>query len=147
MWLIGTCAAKLSGAYVSGPRVTIVQQVASLTLTASGSRRANAGGQAAFPHTLINTGKGVDTFARSSTEGGDSTFTTVRIHADANGDGALDNSTDISPTCELAAGATFNFVVVGTVPGGVVTNNTATKPCAAAAARTDHHRSPRPAPG
>src|SRR5690349_1522360 len=106
--------------------VTIVQQVASFTLTADGNRRANAGGQVAFPHTLTNTGNGADTFALTSTEGGDFTFTTVRIYADANGDGVPDNSTNIATTGELAAGAAFNFVVVGTVPGSVVTNNTAT---------------------
>lgn len=105
---------------------TIVQQVASFTLAADGDRRANAGGQVAFPHTLTNTGNGADTFALTQSETGTFTFSSVQIHADANGDGVPDNSTNITSTGELAAGAAFRFVVVGTVPGSAVSGNTAT---------------------
>lgn len=105
---------------------TIVQQVASFTLTADGDRRANAGGQVAFPHTLTNTGNGADTFALTQSETGTFTHSSVQIYADANGDGVPDNSTNISTTGEVAAGAAFRFVVVGTVPGSAVSGNTAT---------------------
>ncbi|HTU67628.1 MAG TPA: hypothetical protein VMF52_16880 [Steroidobacteraceae bacterium] len=105
---------------------TIVQQVASFTLTADGDRRGNAGGQVAFPHTLTNTGNGADTFALTQTEAGAFTFASVQIYADANGDGVPDNNTNISTTGELAAGAAFRFVVVGTVPGSAVSGNVAT---------------------
>src|SRR5262245_12915286 len=46
----------------SNPVTTIVQQVASLTLTADGVRVAAPGGQAVFPHVITNTGNGSDTF-------------------------------------------------------------------------------------
>src|ERR1041384_3554576 len=86
--------------------VTIVQQVASFTLTADGDRRANAGGQVAFPHTLTNTGNGPDTFALTQGESGAFTFTSIRMYADANGDGVPDNNTQISSTGEVPAGGT-----------------------------------------
>lgn len=104
---------------------TIVQQVASFTLTADNSRRAAAGGQVVFPHVLTNSGNGADTFALTQTENSASfTFSSVAIYADANGDGVPDNNTNISTTGELAAGAAFRFVVVGTVPNSVVSGNT-----------------------
>src|SRR4051812_31753950 len=67
--------------------VTIVQQVASLTLSANGTKTSNAGGQVAYPHTLINTGNGADTFNLATTANtGSFTFTSVQYFADANGD-------------------------------------------------------------
>jgi len=41
---------------------TIVQQVASFTLTADGAQNAAPGGQAVFPHILTNNGNGSDSF-------------------------------------------------------------------------------------
>ena len=49
----------------SNVAVTLVQQVASFTLTADNAKTASPGGQVTFPHTLVNTGNGSDTFARS----------------------------------------------------------------------------------
>lgn len=105
---------------------TIVQQVASFTLDAAGDRRGNPGGQVAFPHTLTNTGNGADTFALTTSESGAFTFDSIRIYADANGDGVPDNSTNLTSTGELAAGAAFRFVVVGTVPNAAVSGTAST---------------------
>lgn len=102
----------------SNVTLTVVQQVASLTLTADQTRAAAPGGQVSFPHTLTNTGNGSDTFTLSSAQLGGDNFDLagVALYADANGDGVADNTTAITSTGLLAAGATFQFVAVGTVP-------------------------------
>ena len=102
----------------SNVAVTIVQQVASFTLTADNAKTASPGGQVTFPHTLVNTGNGSDTFALSlaNLTGDDYDFTGLGIYADANGDGIADNATPITTTGPLAAGAVFQFVVAGIVP-------------------------------
>ncbi len=104
---------------------TIVQQVASFTLTADGTRTAAPGGQASFPHTLTNTGNGTDAFSLSLANqvGDDFDLTGLAIYADANGDGVPDNFTALASTGPLAAGASFRFVVVGSVPGTQVGGN------------------------
>ncbi|HKQ59009.1 MAG TPA: hypothetical protein VJY35_14180 [Candidatus Eisenbacteria bacterium] len=98
---------------------TIVQQVASFTLTADGSRTAAPGGQAVFPHTLTNTGNGTDTFPLTliNLGGDDFDLTGLALYPDANGDGVPDNFTALTTTGPLAAGAVFQFVVAGNVPG------------------------------
>ncbi len=98
---------------------TIVQQVASFTLTADGARTSAPGGQAVFPHVLTNTGNGSDTFplTLANLTGDDFDLTGLSIYADADGNGVPDNFTPINTTGPLAAGATFRFVVVGNVPG------------------------------
>jgi uncharacterized repeat protein (TIGR01451 family) len=98
---------------------TIVQQVASFTLTADGARTAAPGGQAVFPHTLTNTGNGADAFPLTLTNlaGDDFDLTGPSIYADANGDGVPDSFAPLATTGPLAAGAAFRFVVSGNVPG------------------------------
>jgi uncharacterized repeat protein (TIGR01451 family) len=98
---------------------TIVQQVASFTLTADGVRTAAPGGQAAFPHTLTNTGNGADDFMLRlyNLPGDDFDLTGVTAYADADGNGVPDNFTPLASTGSLAAGASFRFVLVGNVPG------------------------------
>jgi uncharacterized repeat protein (TIGR01451 family) len=98
---------------------TIVQQVASFTLTADGARTAAPGGQAVFPHTLTNTGNGTDDFPLTLINQGADDFDLagLAIYADANGDGVPDNFTSLTTTGSLAAGAVFQFVVAGNVPG------------------------------
>lgn len=98
---------------------TIVQQVASLTLTADGNAVVAPGGQATFPHTLTNTGNGTDDFALvpANLGGDDFDLAGLVLYADANGDGVPDNFTPVVATGPLAAGAQFRFVVVGGVPG------------------------------
>src|SRR5262245_47199066 len=59
----------------SNVAITIVQQVSSFTLVTDGQARyAAAGGQIYFPHTLQNTGNGIDTFtlAAANASSGDS---------------------------------------------------------------------------
>lgn len=103
--------------------VTTVQQVASLTLSANGAKTATAGGQVFYPHTITNTGNGPDTFALSTGQSGSFSFSTVQYYADANGDGVPDSNSTITSSGQIAAGGTFNFVAVGTVPGSVVVGN------------------------
>jgi len=98
---------------------TIVAQVASLTLTANGVRVAPPGGQAVFPHVLTNTGNGNDAFtlAAVNSAGDDFDVTGLVLYADADGNGVPDNFTPVLTTGPLAAGGTFRFVAVGSVPG------------------------------
>jgi uncharacterized repeat protein (TIGR01451 family) len=106
--------------------VTTVQQVASLTMPAGSAKSAGAGTQVVYPHSVTNTGNGADTFALSATSSGGFTMTGVVFYADANGDGVADNATPITSTGSLPAGGTFNFVAVGTLPGGTANGTTNT---------------------
>lgn len=99
--------------------VAVVQQVASVLLSSSSSRTVAVGSQVAYPLTLTNTGNGTDTFALTFMQSGAFNFSSVTFYADANGDGIADDSTAITSTPALAMGATFRFVVVGTVPSTV----------------------------
>ena len=133
----------------SNVAITIVQQVASFTLSASSSKFAAPGGQVAYPHTLVNTGNGIDTFTLGvvNASGDDFDINSIALYADSNGDGLPDNATAITSSGALAAGETFKFVALGIVPGtatgGQVANltvtatGTATASPAAAASNTD----------
>jgi uncharacterized repeat protein (TIGR01451 family) len=104
----------------SNVAITIVQQVASFTLTTDGqSRFAAPGGQLSFPHTLRNTGNGLDTFtlAVANNTGDNFDLNSLTLYADANGDGLPDNTVPVSTTGPLPAGSAFQFVAVGIVPG------------------------------
>jgi len=98
---------------------TIVQQVASFTLTADGARTAAPGGQGVFPHVLTNTGNGADSFPLTlvNLAGDNFDLTGLAIYADADGNGVPDNFTAIATTGPMNAGDVFRFVVVGNVPG------------------------------
>ncbi|MFN2476902.1 MAG: beta strand repeat-containing protein [Chthoniobacterales bacterium] len=123
-----TDASNTQRTATSNTVVTIVQQVASFTLTTDAQRKPAApGGQVVFPHTLKNTGNGSDTFnlTAATGSGGNFTMTNLALYADANGDGVPDNSTPITSTGLLAADATFNFVVAAIVPGGQSATQTA----------------------
>lgn len=98
--------------------VTTVQQVASLTMTAGTTKTGAAGTQVVFAHSLTNTGNGTDTFALTSSQSGAFTMANVQFFADANGDGVADNTTAITTAPNVAAGATFKFVAVATLPAG-----------------------------
>lgn len=104
--------------------VTVVQQVASLTLTAPGAKNGNPAGQVSYPHTLTNTGNGTDTFSLGATNTGSYSMASVLMYADANGDGVPDNATPILSTGELAAGGVFRFVIVATLPPTAVAGTT-----------------------
>ncbi len=100
--------------------VTTVQQVASLSLAANGTKTISIGGQVYYPHTLTNTGNGADTFALTATNTGGFLFASTVFYADANGDGVPDNNVPITSTGQLAAGQAFRFVVAGIVPATAV---------------------------
>ena len=83
---------------------TVVQQVASLTLTANGAKTSSIGSTVYYPHTLTNTGNGADTFALSVANVAGSAFsmTGLALYAD-NGSGQPTGS-PITTTGALAAG-------------------------------------------
>jgi trimeric autotransporter adhesin len=95
---------------------TVVQQVASLTLTANGAKTASIGSTVYYPHTLTNTGNGSDTFSLAAINAAGSAFnmTGITIYAD-NGSG-LPTGPALTTSGVLAAGSTFKFVVAATVP-------------------------------
>ncbi|HEX8835161.1 MAG TPA: hypothetical protein VF719_13215, partial [Abditibacteriaceae bacterium] len=112
----------------SNPVTTIVQQVASFTLTSDNAKPGAIGQPVYFPHTITNTGNGTDFFnLPTPTASGDFTPTNIAIYADANGDGVPDSATAITRTPNLAPGEAFNFVVAARVPtSGAAANDTAT---------------------
>ena len=103
---------------------TVVQQVASLTLTANGAKTSSIGSTVYYPHTLTNTGNGADTFALSVANVAGSAFsmTGLALYAD-NGSGQPTGS-PITTTGALAAGATFKFIVAATVPATATSGQT-----------------------
>ncbi len=112
---------------------TIVQQVASLTLTSDNVKYATPSGLVSFPHTLTNTGNGSDTFDLSILQSSGDSFdmTGVLIYPDANGDGIADpGAAAITNTGAVLPGGNFKFVIVGTIPnvisGSAVLTVTAT---------------------
>ena len=104
--------------------ITTVQQVASLTMPAGTAKNAGAGTSVSYAHSVTNTGNGSDTFALSQTSTGALNLTGVVFYLDANGDGVADNATPITSTGALAAGATFRFVAVATLPAGAANGTT-----------------------
>lgn len=104
---------------------TVVQQVASLTLTSNGNKSAAVGSTVYYPHTLINTGNGTDTYALTSVSASGGTFTpsTITIYPDANGTG-IPSGPAITSSGALAAGATFQFIVAVTVPSTATSGQT-----------------------
>jgi uncharacterized repeat protein (TIGR01451 family) len=108
---------------------TVVQQVASLTLTANGAKTASPGAAVFYPHTLTNTGNGSDSFTLTlaPAQSGAFTLTNTHIYIDANGDGVPDNFTDLTGTqVTVAPGAAnaFKFVITGTVPSSATAGQT-----------------------
>ena len=114
-----TDAASNSYTVNSNPVTTVVQQVASLTLTANGTRVAAPGGQAVFPHVLTNTGNGDDSFTLSAANlaGDNFDVTGLVLYVDADGNGVPDDFVPVTTTGPLAAGDSYRFVAVGSVPG------------------------------
>jgi trimeric autotransporter adhesin len=123
-----TDASNTPRSTTSNVAITIVQQVASFTLTSDGAKFAAPGGQVYYPHTVANTGNGTDTFNLSvanNASGDNFDLTSLALYADANGDGLPDNATPISSTGPLAAGGTFRFVALGIVPASETAGRTA----------------------
>lgn len=123
-----TDASNTQRTATSNTVTTVVQQVASFTITTDGQAKyAAPGGQVVFPHTITNTGNGTDTFTLSvsnNASGDNFDLTNLTLYADANGDGVPDNATPITSTGALAAGADFKFVAVGIVPGSQAATQT-----------------------
>ena len=119
---------------------TVVQQVASLTLTANGAKAASVGSTVYYPHTLNNTGNGTDSFGLTAANAATQPFnlTNIVIYAD-NGSGLPTGSAIVS-TGAVASGASFKFIVAGTIPAtatsGQTNNLTVTATSAFAPAQT-----------
>jgi len=103
---------------------TTVQQVASLTLTTSGTKTSSVGSTVYYPHTLTNTGNGSDTYALTAVNASGSGFsmTGITLYLD-NGSGQPTGSA-ITSTGALASGATFKFIVAATVPSTATSGQT-----------------------
>jgi uncharacterized repeat protein (TIGR01451 family) len=134
-----TDSSAVSRTATSNVVTTVVQQVASLTLTAPGAKTASPGSSVFYPHTLTNTGNGSDTFTLSlaPAQSGAYTLTGTHIYLDANGDGIPDNFTDLTGTSvTIAAGAAnaFKFVITGTVPPSATAGQTNNFPVTATSA-------------
>jgi uncharacterized repeat protein (TIGR01451 family) len=101
---------------------TIVQQVAGVDISNGITTTVSPGGQISFPHTITNTGNGVDSFVLSTLEGsGDFDFDNIVIYADEGGDGVPDNFTPITITPNIdppgtANGNTYGIVIVADIP-------------------------------
>lgn len=117
-----TDASGISRSVTSNVVKTIVQQVASLTLTANGAQTSSPGSSVYYPHTLTNTGNGADTFTLAASNGSGFSMTGIQIFAD-NGSGQPTGS-PITSSGPLAAGAVFKFIVVAIVPASATTGQT-----------------------
>ena len=124
-----TDSSSVSRTATSNVVTTVVQQVASLTLTANGAKTASPGAAVFYPHTLTNTGNGSDSFTLTlaPAQSGAFTLTNTHIYIDANGDGVPDNFTDLTGTqVTVAPGAAnaFKFVITGTIPPSATAGQT-----------------------
>lgn len=101
---------------------TIVQQVAGVDISAGISLTVSPGGQVTFPHTITNTGNGVDFFNLATLEGsGDFDFDNIVIYPDDDQNGVPDNFTPITVTPNIDPpgsqnGNTYGIVIVADVP-------------------------------
>ena len=106
---------------------TTVAQVKSFTLTQTGAKSASANQQVCYPHTITNTGNGVDTYAlNAATTGGSFAHTGIVYYLDADQNGSPDNGTAITTSGALAANSSFNYVVCGTTPVSAAINTAGT---------------------
>jgi len=99
---------------------TTVAQVKTFTLLQTGAKTVPPNQQVCYPHSILNTGNGADTYALNvPTTGGAFAHTALAYYADSSPlDGQPDNGIAITSTGLLNAGSTFNFVVCGTTPPG-----------------------------
>lgn len=107
--------------------ITIVQQVAAFTLVQNNTRSVAPGGTVYFPHTITNRGNGTDSFDVSAlVASGNFIPGSVFVYADTDNNGIPDNFTPIATTGNVAAGASYNFVVAATMPGAQTAPHTST---------------------
>jgi len=105
---------------------TIVQQVASVTVSAGTAKAGSVNGQVVYAHTITNNGNGADNFTLGATNSGAFTMAGVAFYADANGDGIADNTTAITTTGTLQPGQSVHVVAIATLPASAAngaTNN------------------------
>ncbi len=101
---------------------TIVQQVAGVDISAGISLTVSPGGQVTFPHTITNTGNGVDFFNLATLEGsGDFDFDNIVIYPDDDQNGVPDNFNPITFTPNIDPpgspnGNTYGIVIVADIP-------------------------------
>jgi large repetitive protein len=115
-----------TGRTASSNKVSItVGQVVSFILNPDSTRAVAPGSTLNLPYTLTNTGNAADQFNLAVTDlPGGFNFSNVQVYPDANGDGLPDaSSSPIATTGSLAPGASFNFVVVVTVPPTAATGS------------------------
>jgi uncharacterized repeat protein (TIGR01451 family) len=94
-----------------------VTQVKSFTLAAPGAITAAGGTTVYYPHTITNTGNGVDTYTFNAVAtGGGFTHAAPAYYADADGNGVPDNFSALASTGPIASGGVFRFVLAGGVP-------------------------------
>ena len=103
---------------------TVVQQVASTTLTANGAKTATPGGMVYYPHTVTNTGNGSDTFSLVAANVAGNTFNTTGLAIYADNGAGQPTGAAITSTGVLAAGASFHLVVAATVPSTATAGQT-----------------------
>lgn len=97
---------------------TTVAQVKAFTLTQTGTKSASPNQQVCYPHTITNTGNGVDGYTLNApTTGSTFAHTGLVYYLDADQNGSPDNGTAITSSGSLPVGTSFNFVVCGTTPG------------------------------
>ena len=104
--------------------VTVVQQVASVGLSAGTAKNGSANGTVAYPHTITNNGNGNDSFTLGTSNSGAFQMSSVVFYADADGNGVADNNVPLTSTGTLAPGAVFHVVAVATLPSGAAAGNT-----------------------
>jgi uncharacterized repeat protein (TIGR01451 family) len=95
---------------------TIVQQVASLTLTANGSKTSSIGSTVYYPHTVTNSGNGTDSFTLAAVNAAGAAFNATGITLYADNGAGQPTGAAITSSGALAAGAAFKFIVAATVP-------------------------------
>ena len=119
-----TDASGVTRTVTSNTVQTVVQQVASLTLTANGAKTSSIGSTVYYPHTVTNTGNGTDTYALTvaNVAGSAYTMTGLTLYAD-NGSGQPTGPA-ITTTGALAASASFKFIVAATVPATATSGQT-----------------------
>jgi uncharacterized repeat protein (TIGR01451 family) len=104
---------------------TTVAEVYGVGLTADTSRAATPGGFVFYPHTVTNTANTPDGFTLATAPATGLALDNVLIYADANQDGQPDGA-PITATTALQPGASFPFLVRGTVPAGASPGATGT---------------------
>ncbi len=119
-----TDASGISRSVTSNVVQTIVQQVASLTLTANGAQTSTPGTTVYYPHTLTNTGNGSDTFVLAAINGSGSGFSMTGIQIFADNGSGQPTGPAITSSGPLATGAVFKFIVVAVVPATATSGQT-----------------------